>query len=101
MTTPNTPAPTDDIFDARELPCEVKRPAVIERCCQLQVGRSFVFINGHDPVPLRRHLDQVYPGCFRWEPLDSEDADSVRLRVTKISEPAGGFSAQAASFSCS
>lgn len=97
----NAPALPDDIFDARELPCEIKRPAIIARCCQLPVGRSFVFINGHDPVPLRRHLDQTYPGCFCWELLASDEADSIRLRVTKTGEPTGGFGTEAASFSCS
>ncbi len=92
---------TEEVFDARELPCEIKRPAVIARCCQLPVGQSFIFVNGHDPVPLRRHLDQTYPGCFRWEPLPSEDTDAVRLRVSKIGAPAGGFSAEEMNFSCS
>lgn len=97
----NTTTRPEDLFDARELPCEIKRPAVIARCCQLPLGRSFIFLNGHDPVPLRRHLDQMYPGCFTWEPLASDDADAVRLRVTKTAEPAGGFGDEAASFSCS
>jgi uncharacterized protein (DUF2249 family) len=97
---PNPTTKPDDIFDARELPCDIKRPAVIARCCQLPVERSFIFINGHDPVPLRQHLDRLYPGCFRWEPLASDSADFIRLRVTKIGEPVGGFGAEAASFSC-
>lgn len=97
----NTTTTPEDIFDARELPCEIKRPAVIARCCQLPVGRSFIFLNGHDPVPLRNHLDQQYPGCFRWEPLASDEADSIRLLVSKIAEPAGGFGDIAAGFSCS
>ncbi len=97
---PDTTTLPEDLFDARELPCEIKRPAVIARCCQLPLGRSFIFLNGHDPVPLRRHLDQTYPGCFRWEPLACEEADAIRLRVTKTAEPAGGFG-EAANFSCS
>jgi len=98
---PNTTSIPADIFDARELPCEIKRPAVIARCCQLPVGRSFIFLNSHDPVPLRHHLDQTFPGCFRWELLAPAEPDSIRLLVTKIGEPAGGFGAEAASFTCS
>ncbi len=93
--------PTEDLFDGRELPCESKRPAFLSRCCNLPVGRSFVFINGHDPVPLRRHLDQLYPGCFRWEIVPAAEADAIRLRVTKTAQPAGGFGAEAGAFSCS
>jgi len=96
----NPTTKSDDIFDARELPCETKRPAVIARCCALPVGRSFIFLNGHDPVPLRQHLDRLYPGCFRWELLASEATDTIRLLVTKTGEPAGGFGAEAASFAC-
>lgn len=96
----NTTTKPDDIFDARELPCETKRPAFIARCCQLPVGRSFIFLNGHDPVPLRQHLDRLYSGCFRWELLAAEANDTIRLLVTKIGEPAGGFGAEAANFSC-
>jgi uncharacterized protein (DUF2249 family) len=94
------PTKPDAIFDARELPCEIKRPAVIDRCCQLPLGHSFIFLNGHDPVPLRHHLDRLYPGCFRWESLPSDEANAVCLRVTKTGEPAGGFGAEAARFTC-
>ena len=58
----HTTTTPDDIFDARELPCETKRPAVIARCCQLPVGRSFLFLNSHDPVPLQ----------FAWFPRRAE-----------------------------
>ncbi len=95
----NTTALPDDVFDARELSCEIKRPAVIARCCQLPLGRSFIFLNGHDPVPLRRHLDQIYPGCFAWELLAPTEPDSIRIRVSKTGDPAGGFG-EAANFSC-
>jgi uncharacterized protein (DUF2249 family) len=92
--------PTEDVFDARELPCETKRPALIARCVQLPRGRSFIFVNGHDPVPVRRFLDQQFPGCFRWDLLASADPAAIRLQVTKLGEPAGGFPAAGVDFSC-
>ncbi len=101
MTNTATSNTAEELFDGRELPCETKRPAFLSRCCNLPVGRSFVFINGHDPVPLRRMLDQNFPGSFRWEPLDAVEADAMRLRVTKLAEPAGGFPAELLAFSCS
>lgn len=97
----NTTALPEEIFDGRELACEVKRPAFLSRCIGLPLQRSFIFVNGHDPVPLRRHLDQLYPGCFRWESLGSAETDAIRLRVTKTAEPTGGFHSEATNFSCS
>lgn len=97
----NTDSPTVETFDGRELPCEIKRPAFIARCIALPLHHSFIFVNGHDPIPLRRHLDQLYPACFRWEPTGSATSEAMHLRVTKIAEPAGGFAAEAADFSCS
>ncbi|HQF38621.1 MAG TPA: DUF2249 domain-containing protein [Opitutaceae bacterium] len=92
---------SEELFDGRELPCETKRPAFLSRCCNLPVGRSFIFVNGHDPVPLRRMLDQNFPGSFRWEELDPVEPDAMRLRVTKLADPAGGFPPELLEFSCS
>lgn len=96
-----TVSTSDDIFDARELSCDVKRPAVIERCVNLPVGTSFVLLNGHDPVPLRAFLDRQFPGCFRWEhvPALATD-DAVAIRVTKLGAPVDGFGSPAAEFHC-
>jgi len=92
---------TEDIFDARELTCDVKRPAVIDRCVKLPVGASFILLNGHDPVPLRAFLDQQFPGCFRWEHVPAlADDDSVAIRVSKVGAPVDGFGAPVADFHC-
>ena len=90
----------EEVFDARELPCEIKRPAVIRRCVDLPAGASYVLVNQHDPVPLRRHLDACYPGCFRWEHLAGADDDAVRIRVTKIAQLPRGQPAGVVDFSC-
>ncbi len=98
----NTTTPrAEELFDGRDLPCETKRPAFLSRCCNLPIGHSFVFLNGHDPVPLRRMLDQNFPGSFGWETLAPLEPDATRLRVTKLAEPAGGFPAEMLAFSCS
>jgi uncharacterized protein (DUF2249 family) len=96
----HTAGTTEEVFDGRELACEEKRPAFLGRCVALPVGRTFVFVNGHDPVPLRRHLDQLYPGCFCWELLEGGEDGSIRLRVTKTATPAGGFGSEAGAGSC-
>lgn len=102
MTTPNTTVSlNEDIFDGRDLPCETKRPGFLSRCAALPVGRSFVFINGHDPVPLRRLLDQRFPGCFHWDLAAGAAGDTIQLRVTKLAAPAEGFGELAAEISCS
>lgn len=100
MDTTSTEA-TEEIFDARELTCDEKRPAVIDRCVSLPVGRSFVLVNGHDPVPLRAFLDREFPGCFRWDHVPGRaDEESVAIRVTKIGAPVDGFGAPSADFRC-
>lgn len=91
----------EDIFDARDLTCDIKRSAVIERCVNLPVGKSFVLINGHDPVPVRRFLDGQFPGCFLWEHVPAlADDDSVAIRVSKVGAPVDGFGSPAADFRC-
>jgi uncharacterized protein (DUF2249 family) len=92
---------TEEVFDGRELPCETKRPGFLSRCVELPIGRSFVFLNGHDPVPLRGQLDRQYPGCFRWEIAETEVADAIRLRVTKVAAPSKGFASETSTASCS
>lgn len=90
-----------EVFDGRALPCETKRPAFLARCIQLPVGASFIFVNGHDPVPLRAHLDRSYPGSFAWVMLDPVEPDAIRLQVTKLRDPEGGFAAADTEVSCS
>ncbi|MBE2213738.1 MAG: DUF2249 domain-containing protein [Opitutaceae bacterium] len=100
MSTTSTQS-AEDIFDARELTCDIKRPAVIDRCVNLPVGSSFVLINGHDPVPLRAFLDGQFPGCFRWEHVPGlVDDDAVAIRVSKVGSPVDGFGAPVADFRC-
>lgn len=90
-----------EVFDGRELPCETKRPAFLSRCIQLPAGQSFVFLNSHDPMPLRTQLDRSYPGSFAWEHLEPDDDETIRLKVTKLRDPEGGFSAADTELSCS
>jgi uncharacterized protein (DUF2249 family) len=91
---------TEDIFDARDLPCEIKRPAVIQRCLDLPVEASFVLVNQHDPAPLRHHLDVCFPGCFRWELTGDPGEGAVRIRVTKLALLPVEGTAEAAGFTC-
>ena len=92
---------SEDIFDARELTCDVKRPAVIDRCVSLPLGSSIVLHNGHAPVPLRAFLDGQFPGSFRWEHVPTlAPEDAVAIRVSKIGTPVGGFGDPEADFSC-
>ena len=100
MNTPTNHLDSED-FDGRDLPCETKRPAFLSRCIELPEGRSFIFVNGHDPVPLRAHLDRAYPGCFGWNLLEQTEPDMIRLQVTKLASPAGGFAAGDQAVSCS
>jgi uncharacterized protein (DUF2249 family) len=90
----------EEVFDARDLPCEIKRPSVIQRCLDLPAGRSFILVNQHDPVPVRRHLDASFPGCFRWERADGSDDDEVRIRVIKLKELPSDQPDGVADFSC-
>jgi uncharacterized protein (DUF2249 family) len=90
----------EEIFDARALPCEIKRPAVIQRCLGLPAGRAFVLLNQHDPAPLRGHLDASFPGCFRWELLSGADGGGVRIRVVKLRDLPRDRPAGVGDFAC-
>ena len=94
------PSLNEEVFDARDLPCEIKRPSVIQRCLDLPAGRSFILVNQHDPVPVRRHLDAAFPGCFRWELADGNEDNAVRIRVIKLKDLPPDQSEGVAEFEC-
>ena len=69
-------------FDVREIPCRVKHAQILQRWLELPVGKHFVLINDHDPIPLRFQFDALFPQAFDWEYLEC-GPEEFRVRITK------------------
>jgi uncharacterized protein (DUF2249 family) len=82
MITSSNPA-SETLVDVRELPCREKLSLIFQSWTELPVGSSFVLVNEHDPVPVRRQLEANFPGCCTWEYLKVTD-DECRIRVMRL-----------------
>ena len=81
--------PDADIpFDVRPIPCRVKHGLIFQRWLDLPVGRHFVLLNDHDPVPLRYQFEAEFPGALSWEYLERGPED-FRVKITKLRATAG------------
>lgn len=80
-------SPDEDIeLDVRTLAHAQRRTVIFHAFKGMAPSRSFVLVNDHDPVPLRRQFEALYAGGYRWESL--ENGPRVwRARITKC---AGG-----------
>lgn len=80
--------PSDELLDARDIPCSRKHPLILQRAHDLAVGSGFVLVNGHAPEPLRYQFEALSPGCFRWDYLVNEgDFAAVRISRLKATPP--------------
>lgn len=74
-------------FDVRDIPCRVKHAQIIQRWHDLPVGRHFVLINDHDPVPLYYQFEAFFPGAFTWEYLLA-GPEEFHVKITRQSPTA-------------
>lgn len=67
-------------LDLRALPPVERHPSIFSRFAQLAGGESFEIVNDHDPLPLRRQLQALWPGQYDWQVLEQGPAVwSVRI----------------------
>ncbi len=78
-----------DIFDVRTIPCRIKHGQIVRRALDLPVGRHFVLVNDHDPIPLRHQFEAEFPGAFSWEYIE-RGPDDFRVRITRLPVPPRG-----------
>lgn len=74
---------SETVVDARDLPCREKLALIFRTWTELAVGASFVLVNEHDPVPVRRQLETNFPGCCAWEYLRVTE-DECRIRIMRL-----------------
>lgn len=79
----------DVLFDVRPIPCRIKHGQIFQRWLDLPVGRHFVLLNDHDPVPLRYQFEAEFPGAMSWEYLERGPED-FRVKITKLKPVNGG-----------
>jgi uncharacterized protein (DUF2249 family) len=72
-------------FDVREIPCRVKHAQIFQRWADLPVGRHFVLINDHDPVPLWYQFTAQFIDAFDWDYL-MRGPEEFQVKITKLRE---------------
>lgn len=60
-----------DMIDVRTIPPRERHPQIFAKANALEVGKSFVIVNDHDPRPLHYQLQAEYPGQFSWTYLEA------------------------------
>jgi uncharacterized protein (DUF2249 family) len=58
-------------IDVRIIQPRERHPRIFAMANALDVGKSFIIINDHDPRPLHYQLQAEYPGQFSWTYLES------------------------------
>lgn len=71
------------VFDVRTIPGRVKHAQIFQRWLDLPVGKFFVLLNDHDPVPLRYQFEHEFNGAFTWEYLE-QGPEEFRVKITKL-----------------
>jgi uncharacterized protein (DUF2249 family) len=77
---------TSKELDLREVPRPERHPLVFADLDALKVGESFLLINDHDPVPLRRQIEDRRPGQVTWE-YERGEPGMFRIRIKRIASP--------------
>jgi uncharacterized protein (DUF2249 family) len=72
-----------EIFDGRAIPCSEKHGQIIEKWQSLPVGQSFILINNHDPLRLKKQFGELWPETFAWKYL-AQNPDEYRIQITKL-----------------
>jgi uncharacterized protein (DUF2249 family) len=69
-------------LDVRDIPPREKHPAIFSTFDRLAPGQSFILVNDHDPLPLRRQFEAKHAGAFAWRYLEQGPA-VWRVEVSK------------------
>jgi uncharacterized protein (DUF2249 family) len=70
-------------FDVREIPCRVKHAQIFQRWTELPVGKYFILVNDHDPIPLYHQFAAQFSGAFDWEYL-LLGPDEFQVKITRL-----------------
>lgn len=83
MPTPASCTTDDARFDAREIPCQIKHPLIMQRWFALPVGAHFILVNDHDPEPLYYQFNALFPQAFAWDYVE-RGPEVFQIKITKL-----------------
>lgn len=75
-------------LDLRNVERFQRHPLVFAKFDALDVGKSFVLINDHDPVPLHGQMEAMRPHQLTWEYI-VRGPEIFRIRVSRIAPLSG------------
>lgn len=73
---------TTRLIHVPDLPPQERHPTLFSAFEALPVGASLELSNDHDPAPLHRQFQALWPDQFAWEPLESGPA-LWRVRLSR------------------
>lgn len=74
---------TIEIFDGRTIPCSEKHGQIIAKWRALRVGQSFILMNNHDPLRLKKQFGELWPETFAWKYL-VQGPGECHVQITKL-----------------
>ncbi|AKJ30890.1 DUF2249 domain-containing protein [Caldimonas brevitalea] len=77
-----TQALSHPTIDVRVIPPRERHPLIFGTFHSLADGAAMEIVNDHDPRPLYFQLQEMQPGRFTWDTLES-GPDVWRVRITK------------------
>jgi uncharacterized protein (DUF2249 family) len=78
---------TSVVIDVRRIARGGRHPRVFARYGRLAPGEAFILVHNHDPQPLRREFEAIYPGSFTWDYLVA-GPDEWRVRIGRVAQDA-------------
>jgi uncharacterized protein (DUF2249 family)/quercetin dioxygenase-like cupin family protein len=75
------------VLDLREMPRATRHTMVLDAFDSLSVGDTFIFINDHDPQPLKMQIEQMRDTEMCWEYIE-RGPEVFRIHVTRVAQPA-------------
>ncbi len=76
----------NQVLDVRTVEPRHRHPLIFRTFEGLEVGRSMVLVNDHDPKPLYYQMMAELPGQVGWEYLE-QGPEIWRVRITRLGLP--------------
>ena len=77
---------TPILLDLRNIPPRERHPVIFSTFGKLANGQALELVNDHDPRPLHTQFQDVLPGQFAWNYLES-GPNLWRVAISKTTAP--------------
>ncbi len=82
-----TATTTPNLLDLRRIPPRDRHPMIFSTFGKLAAGEALELVNDHDPRPLHTQFQDLLPGQFAWNYLES-GPELWRIAIRKTTDAA-------------